>query len=143
MILQEKEKAKESWTSEFYPINASDACHSDIQALEHSLQKWIGLRKENLEKHGWLRKWGLAPIEVYSSTCALCQRHCENDTIGATCKTCPLYIERGAKCYDHVVMDDRLNNNPYNDFINYGLPETMIKLIQICLNKEKEKVGIK
>jgi len=141
MTLQEKEKAEASWLEEFYPIDASDACHSELQALEHSQQKWIGLRKENLEKHGWLKKWGLAPIDVNSCTCALCQRHCER--LGGSCKTCSLHIERGAKCYENIEGADGHYINPYNYFMYYGDPRPMIKLIQICLDKEKEKAGIR
>ena len=39
----------ETWEGEFYgPMPAED---SVIEAVEHSLQKWIGLRAENLQRH--------------------------------------------------------------------------------------------
>ena len=39
----------ESWKAEFYPTPADEA--SKDQAIAHSLRKWEGLRKENLDRH--------------------------------------------------------------------------------------------
>jgi len=140
MTPEERHKAWKSWIAEFYPEPAEESDNSELQALTHSLQKWIGLRKENLEKHGWKSRMHMMPIEVNSTTCALCHRHC--DIMGGTCKTCPLYIEREAKCYE-AKMGDLISDNPYNIFLTDADPEPMINLIQICLDKEKERLGLK
>lgn len=41
-----------TWMEEFYPSDATDAISSDLEAIEHSLQKWKGAVKENVERHG-------------------------------------------------------------------------------------------
>jgi hypothetical protein len=44
----------ESWKEEFYPEPASGKFvkRTDLSACRHSLRKWRGLTKENLQRHG-------------------------------------------------------------------------------------------
>lgn len=44
----------DTWMDEFYPISAKTVgCNEDaLSAARHSLRKWVGLRPENLERHG-------------------------------------------------------------------------------------------
>jgi hypothetical protein len=70
--------SKESWLAEYYPKDATEIEAKD--AIAFSLNKWKGLRKENLEKHE-LEK---APIPVNSSTCPLCNLYEKS-------RTCPFF----------------------------------------------------
>jgi len=72
--------SKETWLKEFYPIPADEV--PENEAIKHSLQKWYGLREENLKKHGLLSP----PISICSKTCALCEQY-----ISRGCRNCPLY----------------------------------------------------
>tara|TARA_Y100000034_G_scaffold6296_1_gene6940 strand:- start:88 stop:438 length:351 start_codon:yes stop_codon:yes gene_type:complete len=100
------------------------------------LQKWIGLRKENLKKHGLKRRdkklyeYG-KPYAVYSittKTCDFCKKHYRRLNYGLSdCSTCPLFKIRNAKCFKP--RDD----SPYAKYINKSNPEPMIELIRSVL----------
>jgi hypothetical protein len=70
--------SKSSWRKEFYPIPPSKVPKKN--ALKHSLQKWIGMLPENLEKHG-LEKDDV-PIRMDSKTCTLCYYYGKFTCIG-------------------------------------------------------------
>lgn len=120
----------ESWKKEFYPKPARLV--SKRGAAKHSLRKWIGLRTENLDKHG-LDRSGHAIFEVHGPTfyidgdsCALCKHYAEPG-----CPNCPLAIAFGRSCDD----DGR---SPWRIYINTGNPEPMIALLQkICDSQDK------
>lgn len=129
-----------TWEEEFYPIdasewngNAKDSLHNQIGATKHSLQKWKGLRKENLEKH----KLEEAPISVSSSTCALCQLADIEDR--GDCDTCPLF-----RCRGDVSCDNETENechSPYRAYVDVSPsdPEPMIRELECTLEMlEKE-----
>ncbi len=86
----------ESWKSEFYPIEASEVPESE--AVAQSLQKWIGLRKENLDKHEcFLDEFGVVDVNgeylmINADSCALCSYYQL-----AGCGICPL-SEAGYGC---------------------------------------------
>ncbi len=76
----------ETWKQEFYPVEANSD-EAQARPVTHSLRKWIGLRQENLNRHGLY----LDGIDVYekekdrdnldeepdlvvgATSCALCQ----------------------------------------------------------------------
>jgi hypothetical protein len=65
----------ETWKAEFYAVNAGKVDAKD--AVSHSLQKWTGLRPENLKKHDVLVDGGSVSdsddvLLVDAATCALC-----------------------------------------------------------------------
>lgn len=69
-----------TWKKEFYPC-VPDPKWDDIKCLEHSIQKWIGLRPENLDKHGVIFDWmgvheraNSISLEIAFSSCACCIR---------------------------------------------------------------------
>lgn len=71
----------ESWIAEFYPI-AANKVNTPEAALEHSIKKWSGLTKENLQKHELYRVTRHIGDECFdkvfhvgSDTCALCEVH--------------------------------------------------------------------
>ncbi len=147
----------QTWIEEFYPTKASAFLgleNVDREALEHSLQKWIGLRKENMEKHGVFfqdgsvvefvagRGYSRPGVHLGSSTCALCQVHYSHNI--QSCGECPLVAVRGVPCDERHCSDSEsssgLARSPYAAFC-YPLaardrdPEPMIKLIQLALER--------
>lgn len=136
-----------TWKEEFYPIdanewngNAKDSLYNQIRATKHSLQKWKGLRKENLQKHEIER----APILVSSSTCALCQLT-DIDSEGG-CDTCPLYRSRnGVRCDEESADERHSPFHAYSDMFPSN-PEPMIlelertlEMLEKELNHEQSK----
>jgi hypothetical protein len=113
----------QTWKDEFYPIHAFKAVGSELEAAKHSLRKWIGLRKENLEKHGLERKGREIsstdfinfPFSISESSCALCQYH------DGYCNDCILYT-LGNGCEEE--------GSEYIIWVNEGDPEPMIKALE-------------
>lgn len=136
-----------TWEEEFYPIdasewngNAKDSLHNQISATKHSLQKWKGLRKENLQKHVIKE----VPISVTAYTCALCQLT-DIDSEGG-CDTCPLYRCRGGVRCDEETIDER--HSPFHAYaaVFPSNPEPMIlelertiEMLEKELNHEQSK----
>lgn len=126
----------ETWKAEFYPVEAQDVPVED--AVRHSLQKWIGLRAENLSRHEcWLDDNGcdIAVVDssrdylyIDSRTCALCEHHRR----GGACLNCPLVKVRGRPC-----DDDEGFSSPYGQIYKRN-PEPMIALLELALQSRKE-----
>ena len=113
-----------TWKAEFYPIDAEDVPAEE--AVAHSLQKWVGLRSANLEKHGVLHYLGKLYEGHYvfyidEESCALCQHYWSANV----CKRCPL---------NHVLGHDCVSGNPspYDEFIDRDNPEPMITALTQC-----------
>lgn len=100
-----------TWIKEFYPIRAEQT-HRD-EAIDHSLQKWLGLLPENLEKHGVELFEGTVyekddydqdSVDIDGSSCSLCHHYLDHDwdedECESACTECPLYQARGARCDD-------------------------------------------
>jgi hypothetical protein len=136
-----------SWKKEFYPIEAKDCPEKD--ALQHSLQKWKGLRKENLDKHGVnldfyavFVKGKKGSVTIDSDSCALCVHHRKLSSIGLIdCSKCPLFLERKLRC-DQIEIGK--NNSPYSalggdfveidgEYVEMSNPEPMIELIEAAI----------
>jgi hypothetical protein len=105
----------ESWKEEF--LTKTD------------LEKWIGLRKENLEKHDCSQiinriydKQGHR-FNIEARTCQLCANHLTE----GNCRECPLSVSRDFfSCDDE--MDDE-NEPPFTEFTNNENPEPMIEAL--------------
>jgi hypothetical protein len=125
-----------TWREEFYPIEAIQ-CTTD-NALNHSLQKWIGLTKKNLKKHGCRIYNNVVRddsgdeelyVEIDSESCALCVNH--YDTF-KRCSCCPLAIARRDginKEFDYVACDSYRKveeTSPWRSFSRDGSPKKMI-----------------
>jgi len=121
----------ETWQEEHYPVPAnSDTLKTAIQSIKHSLQKWIGLRFDNLEKHG-IRLSGRhihergylgnldKSLRIDTSSCSLCVDYLVK---GSTCYLCPLYKRLGVSC--------DTEGQPYVRFCESGDPEPMIKALE-------------
>lgn len=87
----------ETWKAEFEPTGAHTPGFTVVDAIEHSLRRWTGLRHENLEKHGLRRyhaksitgvvgpKGQLTLLHFGRNDCALCVKFLNDD-----CEGCPL-----------------------------------------------------
>ena len=70
----------QTWMDEFYPTPAQKF-PTELEAVEHSLRKWKGLTKENLEKHSVvhcrfsIRDDAHVQLDIDSTTCALRVQH--------------------------------------------------------------------
>jgi hypothetical protein len=113
----------ESWKAEYYPVPA-DQCPPE-QAVEHSLRKWIGLRRENLERHGMramseditdaqTSEW----FRIGASTCSLCETH-------TICRGCPLLA---GQCVDGM-----------NAWWDDHDPEPMIAALEAALKMQQSQ----
>lgn len=138
-----------SWKEEFYPTRADEAPHdrTEIEAIQHSITKWTGLKEENLRKHdlyldGNLQltgiddtvKPGLSAIKrqgiIASEHCSLCmkfknykgtqEKHC--------CELCPIYRRLGDTCYkefghftSNALMNPRVATEPMIDLLDRTL----------------------
>lgn len=107
--------SEQSWKDEFYPIEATEVEVDDLEAVNHSLQKWIGLRKENLQKH----EINEPLIAIGSQSCALCHQYIvKNDD----CIGCPLFRAR-----IYIQCDERTPEeitSPWNSYKKNGESRT-------------------
>ncbi len=113
----------ETWRKEFYPVPASDAATSDLEAARHSLRKWRGLRQEILEKHdAEVDEAGhrTPPISVDDCSCALCCRHLNNEE--GHCGECPLIVLTGFHCGGH--------QKQWSAWVDCYNPEPMIEALE-------------
>jgi hypothetical protein len=140
----------QSWKDEFYPVDAD--CVAPEDAIAHSLQKWTGLLRENLEKHdcsiglyesvtdhsflcsGVKDRYGLV-LEISSDSCALCslyfwgrQEHEHTE--------CPLYGVHGVNCDD---VTSRKGLSPWYMWVYEGNPRPMIALLREALETQKQQ----
>lgn len=95
-----------TWEAEFYKVGAQSVIKAD--ALDHSILKWTGLLKKNLNKHevringadvvGANDAYGLT---IGEASCALCAHYWDWE-----CPDCPLRAVLGARC-------DNNSSSPY------------------------------
>lgn len=105
----------ETWKAEFYPTPANEVPAHD--ALAHSIQKWTGLLKKNLKKHGVRIGWKelVGPdssLRIAAGTCALCIHHYGFPE----CRNCPLFQSRGGVRCDKTHDDEFFP--PYKRFLD-------------------------
>lgn len=127
----------DSWKAEFYPVPAHKV--PENQALHHSLRKWIGLRPENLQRHGLkIAFLSIYEIErefirlyINSRSCALCFHYYNHHKVGSdeACIGCPLYAVRNCPCDE----DSQGLISPYGSWLAHKDPEPMIRLLQAAL----------
>lgn len=127
-----------TWKTEFYPTEASECSKED--AIEHSLRKWRGLRKEALERHGlYFDTYDYVVVDddggyhftVDASSCALCEHFLaeESDSWDEDrCKACPLSKSRSG-----ISCDDTMNSeksSPWHAWLDKTDPEPMIAALE-------------
>lgn len=130
-----------TWKEEFYPIEAKDTIGmSAIDLIKHSLRKWEGLTKENLEKHkchslnsNIYDDYTGKPFSVSSISCSLCEVYFDNEQLSAElrCLHCPLAITRkGIPCDKSV--------GPFIVWIMNDDPSEMIEWLNRTLKKQEK-----
>jgi hypothetical protein len=96
----------QTWIKQYMPTDPGD-CKTDLEAIEHSLLKYQGLRKGAMAEHGVARAGGqLVQKSNFSKrigimgmdSCALCIRF-KDSTAKQSCAKCPLY-QVGEHCLD-------------------------------------------
>lgn len=121
----------ESWLAEFYSVPAGQVSEADAAA--HSLRKWEGLRKENLDVHGMHvseTPWVVVDdvtghvFAVASDTCALCEVYFDDANGDHPCDLCPLCQVRDGKACDRDRDDESLS--PWHAWTTSRNPEPMI-----------------
>ena len=127
----------ETWKEEFYPTNVESV--PPEQAAAHSLQKWKGFRKENLEKHNVTFNGnvlgGDGRFYFDGTTCALCLHFQYNG-----CFRCPLAIVRADKQSDYIACDEtRIDEHTSPWHARYDTPDPMIKWLEKAVQYQKDK----
>lgn len=131
----------QSWREEFYPTQATIATSNKEKSIKHSILKWAGLSRKNLEKHD-LMKNGKSIFErscqysfdVDDSSCALCLKYVKYRyaTIDeSVCSKCPLYKYLGESC-------DAGAKSPYKKWVNTGNNLPMLKALKALLINNKK-----
>lgn len=135
-----------SWKAEFYPITAGQAAKKSlVEAVEHSIQKWNGLRKANLKKHN-LEVGYLDRIEdedgdtlgIDVDSCALCKKFVVPN---GKCDGCPLFESRGKVTCDNYTkkeFEEEDGNHPFGEWCDWNNPVPMIRALKKALKWAKE-----
>jgi len=119
----------ESWLKKYYPVEADTLINdSDIECVQHSLNKWRGLTKNILRKYGLVANGCVIEDDrfvfyVDSSSCALCQKYIEKRN---TCIGCPLFKQLGKPC-------EASSDSPYTVFRREANPLPMIDALEKTL----------
>lgn len=117
--------SKKSWLEEYYPVPADQVAEKD--AVAHTRRKWEGLLPENLKKHGLSDP----PIDVDTTTCALCVHYYHHPMLGQeyrSCTRCPLANARGGVPCDRCRTEE--HEAPYHAWSGYEDPTPMIQLLR-------------
>lgn len=137
----------ETWKKKYYPIPADKVTKAG--AIQHSLTKWIGLRKTNLREHGLLigvrglsaPEMPLLWLEINSTTCALCCLYYGKlpKRENGPCFNCPLYKVRGGYACDcFTPSKDGNGEAPWVAFSLDDDPEPMIKCLRNALSVRRK-----
>lgn len=133
-----------TWKEEFYPTSDFDGM-TEIQSIEHSLQKWIGLRKDNISRHAVVIDDGdvvysedpLQCVVIGDWSCALCMNFRYKDDNSEGCYPCPLYKSRGGvSCYKETRKETL---SPWISWKRDTDPEPMIVALEKALAYQKKK----
>lgn len=123
----------QTWMSEFYPVKPNKRM-TKRQAIEHSLRKWEGLTKENLNKHGCHKDWksiiddNYGTLDIDGESCALCVKYYYKDGDEHLCNRCPLSKSLGNSCDNFA-----LESSPYLQWLNDNNPLPMIEALRKLL----------
>lgn len=137
----------QTWREEFYPCSA-DSEEALSKPVSHSLRKWEGLRKENLDKHDVYYNGGMVnerverrlkdSMPISGETCSLCasqKKRVIDESIknGVDCSFANLCIECPI-----VKTRDRDCMMEFIDFQDNKNPEEMIYLLSLVKEKFPE-----
>ena len=130
--------SKHPWLEAHYPQHAEECTDSELEAVEHAILKFEGLKPEVLKEHGlYLENCHVMTQEDedsddillhYSSTsCALCHRHRDEDG-HLKCNECILSELRNGYACDETTEAEDPEPSPYYAAM-MGDPEPMLKLL--------------
>jgi hypothetical protein len=140
-----------TWSKEFYPCCA-DSPEARAKPTAHSLQKWIGLRPENLAKHGVSFTDGVvtgegreSALRIDAKSCALCAKHYDTDAEEREvddpdwsgtpeCEECPLHEVRGNTACDRLMSGE--HHSPYSKGTNGNPPDPEPMILWLLNAKE-------
>lgn len=123
-----------AWKKKYYPKKPTIKM-TWLQAIDHSITKWSGMDADTLEEYGlyvsggqiWEVYSNVDPLEVNSSSCALCIKTCLQH--GASCHGCPIMIMRGEPCDN----SQGSNESEYAQWQEKHDPKPMQKLLDKTL----------
>jgi hypothetical protein len=134
-----------TWLDRYYPVPACEVAYKPgvtaIELVLHTLRKWVGLRRETLQKYG-LRKVGRqiesiccgdGSLLIAGTSCSLC--------LTVHCTECHLYTYLGRRC-DHLSGyddPDSLSDGPYTHWDAYNDPEPMIRALAGLLTMLRQR----
>lgn len=140
-----------TWKAEFYPCSAhAMETASPVDVVQHSLNKWRGMRIENLTRHGCKSTTyrDVSDSEGYiliisGSSCSLCQAYLgkEGDD-GSRCSKCPLCVVRDSRPCDSPRGIDHTPPepvSPWGMWMTVTDPEPMIEWLEKTLRYVQEK----
>lgn len=125
-----------TWKALYYPVPASKAIGSELEAAQHSLRKWRGLR--DLEAHGLTKseagicELASPQVELFidGATCSLC---CFDNQFGSgDCAGCVLMVLRGEPCCYSAE-----DGSPFGRWCIQDDPEPMISLLEQSVERLK------
>ena len=143
-----------SWKDEFYRVDSDDVEEKD--ALAHSLKKWQGLQKENLERHDCCIRDGDViekdagdndDYDYYPESlcidylsCALCGYYMKSaDSNDADCLECPIFNLNPSCCHSSIPGE---KDTPWDAWSVNEDPLPMIQLLEKAIsvaNKRRHK----
>lgn len=143
-----------TWKKEFYPETAEKFSRKRrmvsvaIEAIEHSIRKWEGLRKRNLKKHQVERGHSFpnsvlvdarpfsSGLPVNASTCSLCQYSKPYPGGVTDCEFCPLaHSRQGVSCSFPLLSIESVS--PWSAWVVNSDPLPMIKALKKALRYQK------
>lgn len=138
----------ETWMVEFFDVDVDGIEKNKVAALEHSIKKWKGLTRENLNKHcvsivNFEDRPELADgkttqrFVINSRSCALCQLFMlDGGDAEANCTQCPLAQYRGGYpcdvCGPTQIDGKEICPNPWKAFKERN-PQPMIDQLEQTL----------
>jgi hypothetical protein len=142
----------ESWKAEFYPMETRDTL--EVEAIQHSLTKWVGLMSQNLSKHGLIfnsftgninedNETEVDPSNNFSisySTCSLCYHYYDKEEnmeqSKEPCYPCPIFQLINRPCTTRGLIGKL---SPFDYWVMEGNPLPMISLLRDVLAAAQEQ----
>lgn len=118
------------WLQKYYPIPASEAQGTDLDLIDHCINKWEGLK--DAESYALSFMGDLydqdsdVALYVNGDSCALCYKYYDHDCPDHPCTKCPLARSLGRPC-----DSDRENEGVF--FLAKAVdPQIMIDALKIA-----------
>ena len=132
--------SERSWLEAYYPKPAEDCTGSELEAVEHAILKFEGLKPEALEDHKvkmvdadvvTVPEYDTV-LEFSTTTCAICIIHAKGSDWGnPDCKKCILHKIRGMQCHESEFHSEDWSHYraPYQQACYEDNVEPMLELL--------------